>query len=221
MIDGVHYHAAHMRSSSAPAGASCFAARNIHMIDVPNLANRREAIFVNPPNFARWHFHQRVSGFECSKRGLLPGTTRHLTATTRSQFNVVNTDAQRNCTERQRIPQIRRNINSGNNSRSNLKTVRRENVTQFAIGIFNESNTRRTIRIVFDPDHFRRDIVLAPFKIDFAIVVFVAAANVSRCQPATVIAATAFFLRLEKTLFRAPLCNFIEGRKRLETQCWR
>jgi hypothetical protein len=58
--------------------------------------------------------------------------------------------------------------------------------------------------------------VLAPFEIDLAIFVFVAAADMSRCQPTAVIATAAFFLRLKKALFRAPLCNFIERRQRLE-----
>src|SRR4029453_3765957 len=78
VIDGVHHHAADMRSSAAPASTSCFAARNVHMIDVANLANSREAVLMKPANFARRHFHQRVSGFQCSKRRLLPGTARDL-----------------------------------------------------------------------------------------------------------------------------------------------
>ena len=99
------------------------------MIDIADLANGREALLVNPTNFAGRHFHQRISGFQRSKCGLLPGTARDLAATARSQFNVVNIRAQRNCAKRQRIPQIRRNIISGNNSRSNLKTIGRENLT--------------------------------------------------------------------------------------------
>ena len=99
------------------------------MIDVANLANGREAALVNPPNFARRHFHQRVTGFKSSKRSLLTGAARDLPAASRSQFNVVNTCAERNCTERQRIPQIRRDIISGINSGSDFKSTRRENVT--------------------------------------------------------------------------------------------
>ena len=81
--------------------------------------------------------------------------------------------------KRQRIPQVRRNVISGLNGRSDLKSIRRENVTQFAIGVLDESNARRAIRVVLDAYHFRRDTVLAPFKIDFAIFVFVTAADMS------------------------------------------
>src|ERR1700758_2819128 len=129
MIDGVHYHAAHMRSSTSPASAPRFAARNVHMINVANLANGREAVLMNPANFPRRHFHERVPGFQCSKRRLLSGAARDLTATSRSQFNVVNICAERNGMKRERIPQVRSNVISGLNGRSDLKSIRRENVT--------------------------------------------------------------------------------------------
>src|ERR1051325_7101027 len=94
MIDRVHPHPTHMRSPASPAGASCFTARNVHMIDIADLANSRETVSVNAANFARRHFHQRVAGFECGKRGLLSGTACDLAASAGSQFNV-----ERSCRE--------------------------------------------------------------------------------------------------------------------------
>src|SRR5262249_57245260 len=86
------------------------------------------------------------------------------------------------------------------------------------MGVFDERNARRAIRIVRDPDHFRRDPVLATLEINLAIFVFVTTADVSRCQPTVLIAAAGFFLGLNKALFRAPFRNLIERRQRLETQ---
>src|SRR5262245_28788827 len=177
------------------------------MIDVANLANGREAVLVNPTNFAGRHFHQRVPCFQCRERRLLPRTARDLAASPRSQFNVVNVRAERNCAEGQRIPQIRRNIISSNNSRSDSKSIRRENVAAFSIAVFDESNAGRAIRVVLNPYYFRCDTVLTPFKIDFAILMFVTAADVSRRYPTVVVATTALLLRLKKALFRAPLRN--------------
>ena len=85
VIDRVHDHAAHMRSAALPAGPSCFAARDVHMIDVADLADGREAVLVNAADFARRHFHQRIAGFAVAKRRLLTGTARDLSATARSQ----------------------------------------------------------------------------------------------------------------------------------------
>src|SRR6185369_6476393 len=187
-----------MRSPALPASTSCFAARHVHMIDIANLANGREAILMDPPNLARRHFYQGISRFQCSKRRLLPGTPRHLAAAAWSQFYVVNIRAQRNRAKRQRISQIRRNIIPGNNTGSDSKSTRRKNVAHFSIAIFNESNARGAIWVVLNPDHFRRYTVLAAFKIDFAIFVFVPATDMSRCKPPAVVASTALLLGLKK-----------------------
>ena len=61
MIDRIHRHAAHMRSATLPARASGFAARNVHVIDVADLTDRRVRVFVNAANFAGRKFDQRVT----------------------------------------------------------------------------------------------------------------------------------------------------------------
>src|SRR5205085_8763830 len=73
VIDRIHRHAADMRPPSLPAGASRLAARNIHVIDVADLADRREATVVDPANLAGRQFHQRVTGFAVTQGRLLPG----------------------------------------------------------------------------------------------------------------------------------------------------
>src|SRR5262245_3587780 len=97
MIDGVHHHAAHMRSSALPTSTPRLAARNVHMIDVANLAYGRETVFVNSANFAGRHFDQRITSLQRGERRLLPCTARNLPPTTRSQFNVVDIGSKRNC----------------------------------------------------------------------------------------------------------------------------
>src|SRR5207244_10324261 len=57
VIDRVHRHSAHMRTASLPTRATSFAAGDIHVIDVSNLTDGRETIFMNPANFARGPFH--------------------------------------------------------------------------------------------------------------------------------------------------------------------
>ena len=108
----------------------------------------------------------------------MSGAARNLATTAGSQFNIVNVSAKRNDSKRQRISQFRCNIVPGADSRSDLQSVRRENVTQLAIRIFNESNAGGAVRIVLDPDNLRRNTTLAPFEIDFAIFLLVTAADV-------------------------------------------
>src|SRR5262249_52940849 len=144
------------------------------------------------------------------ERRLLPCTARNLPPTTRSQFNVVDIGSKRNCAKRQCIPQIRRNIIPSGNGSSDLKSVRCENVAYFAIGVFNESDAGRAVGVILNADPPRYDAVLVPFKIDFAIFLLVASANMPRRQPTTVVAAAASFFRLNESLFRTPFRNLIE-----------
>ena len=148
VIDGIHHHTAHMRPATLPASASRFATRDIHVIDVTDLTNRGEAILVDPANFARRQLHQRISRFQGGKRRLLPGGPRDLATASRNQFNIVNVCAERNGAKRQRVSQLRRNIISRCNRRSNLKAIRREDVISFAIGVFDKSNARGAVRVV-------------------------------------------------------------------------
>ena len=101
VIDRVHDHAAHVRTPALPAGPPGLAARHVHVIDVADLADRRETGFVNPANFARRKFHQRVTGFAVTERRLLSGAARDLTAAAWSDLNVMNVRAERNRAERQ------------------------------------------------------------------------------------------------------------------------
>src|SRR4029077_8784440 len=102
----------------------------------------------------------------------------------------MNVGPKGNGVEWQSITKIRRYISARADCRSHTQSVRRENVTQLAIGIFNKSNTRGAVWIIFDSEHFRRDALLAPFKIDFAVFLLVTAADMPRRETAKMITAT-------------------------------
>ena len=100
MVNRVHDHTAHMRPAPLPPSASRFSARYIHVIDVSDLANGGEAVFVNPSNFTGRHFHQGVVRLDIGQRRLLTSAARNLATATRNQFNVVNVRTERNGTKR-------------------------------------------------------------------------------------------------------------------------
>src|SRR6516225_7386601 len=90
VVDRVHDHAAHVRTASLPAGASGLAAGDVHVIDVPDLADRGVAILVDAANFAGGQFHERVTAFAVVQRGLLAGAARDLAAAAGGDLDVVN-----------------------------------------------------------------------------------------------------------------------------------
>jgi hypothetical protein len=101
VIDRVHHHTANVRPASLPARATSFAAGDVHVIDVSNLADGRETILMNPAHFARWHFHQRVTAFEIVQRRLLASAASNLSTAARTELDVVNVRAERDRAQRQ------------------------------------------------------------------------------------------------------------------------
>src|SRR2546430_1697398 len=95
VINRIHDHAAHMRPPALPARPSSLAARNVHVIDIADLADRRETGFMDAANLAGRKFDERVAGFAVAQRRLLPGAARDLPAATRRDLDVVNVSAER------------------------------------------------------------------------------------------------------------------------------
>src|SRR5262249_22171148 len=60
MIDRVHRDAAHVRALAQPPAAPRLADRHVLMIEVADLADRRDALDVDLANLARGHAHRRV-----------------------------------------------------------------------------------------------------------------------------------------------------------------
>src|SRR5262245_25839451 len=59
VIDRVHRDAANVRAPAQPAAAAGLADRHVLVIEVADLADRREALDVDQPNLARRHLHRR------------------------------------------------------------------------------------------------------------------------------------------------------------------
>src|SRR5207253_7785875 len=99
---------------------------------------------------------------------------------------------------------------------ANGQPARCEDVTDFAVAVFDEGDSGRAIWIVLDRQHLSRYAALLPFEINLAIFLLVPAAYVTRCQPPVGVTATGLFLRLYQTLFRSPLGNLLERGQSLE-----
>ena len=179
VIDRVHNHSAHVRATSLPASPAGLATGDVHVVDVADLANRGETILVDPAHFARGHFYQRVTAFKVVQNRLLTGAPCDLSAATRAQLDIVNARSKRNGPEWQGIAKFGCSIVAGTDFRSDLKTVRGQDVADFAIAVLNKSDSGRAIGIVFDADYFRGYAMFPALEINLAIMLFVTAANVA------------------------------------------
>lgn len=217
MIDRVHDHSADVRPAAAPACSSGLAAGNVHVINISHLSHRGVTTLVDASNLTRGHFDQAIAAFAVIKSGLLTGATGDLTSAARRQFDVVNARAKRDCSQGQSIAKIGCYFITSRHPCSDGKSIGRENIIELPIHILDQSNPCRAIRVIFDPDDLGLDAALSSFEIYFAVMLFVAAADVTRSQPAKMIPAATFLFRLQKALGRSRLCNLLKGRERLET----
>src|SRR5579885_901045 len=118
MIHGVHRNAANVRTNSTPSRASGFTERDVFVLDIANLTNRRHTVDDHATNFARRQAQLRVIAFLRNQLGRRTGAANHLSAFTRSQLDIVNLRAERNVTKRKRISDDDVSFGSGNHSLS-------------------------------------------------------------------------------------------------------
>jgi hypothetical protein len=71
---------------------------------------------------------------------------------------------------------------------ANRQALRGDNVAALAVGIAQEGNVGRPVRVVFQALHFGRDTVLVPFEVHQSIVLLVSATLVP-CRDMTVVVA--------------------------------
>ena len=78
-----------------------------------------------------------------------------------------------------------------------LKAFRSDNVTSFAIFVFEKRNVSGTIRVVFNTFNDRTDAIFIPLEINKAILLFMAAADMPSGNSTIVIPTTSFGLLLQ------------------------
>src|SRR5262245_31859032 len=103
VVDGIHRGAAHRRALAAPPAAAGLAARDVLVVDVPDLADRRPARERHAAHLTGWETQDRegaVLGDELDARA---GRARHLRALARLELDRVDERARRDVLERQRV----------------------------------------------------------------------------------------------------------------------
>src|SRR3954454_13499448 len=104
MVARVHYRAAHRRAFAHVTTAAGFADFDIFMFDISDLTERRHAIHMHPPHFARRKADLRVIIALGHQLGGGAGQSDQLTAAALAQLHIVNLRAGRNVAKRQRVP---------------------------------------------------------------------------------------------------------------------
>src|ERR1700732_183795 len=163
MVYRVHGDAAVMRLASEPATATGLADRNIHMIRVRHRTDGPGAAAMDQTLFARVQTNDHVVMVAADELRIGTGGTRELAALADLQFHIVDDGADRHVAER-------------DHSVADRQTLRGQDISLGAVGIFQQRDEGGAVRIVFETLDGRRHIDLGALEIDDAIGLLVATA---------------------------------------------
>ena len=118
--------------------------------------------------------------------------------------------------KRHGIPRLDGNIAAAAQLGACLHALRREDIAAFAVGVEQQGDMRRAVRIVFDALHPRRHAGLVPLEIDHAVKLLVAAALVPGGDAPAIVPSTVLGLGADQGGMRATLVQV--GRYHLDDE---
>src|SRR3954454_2369050 len=183
VVDRVHRDAAHRRALALPTGAARLAQLDQLVLGVADGADRRLAGRQHQPRLAGGQAqrgHRAFLGHELDARA---GRARHLGAGARLQLDRVHHGAHRDVAERQRVAGTDLGLGAGHQLVAARHAVGGDDVALLAVGVVQQGDPRRAVRVVLDVRDRGRHAVLVPTEVDHPVPALVAAALVARGDP--------------------------------------
>src|SRR5512140_521298 len=223
VIHRVHRDAAVVRPPAEPAAAAGLADHDVFMLEIADLSHRAVALLVEDPHLARRELHLRVLPFLGDELAGRSGAAADLAAATRNDLQVVDVRAERDQSQRQRVPHPDFRFRPGFEPVADRESVRGDDVTLLTVRVDEQRDAGRAVRIVLDRVHPGRNAALVTPEIDQAITPPVPASAMPARDMSLVVAAAGVLLRLEQALFRFLLRENRKVRDGLvpETRCQR
>ena len=117
-------------------------------------------------------------------------------------LDIVDDGADRNVRDRHRIARLHVDMLAGDDAVARGQPLRRQNIGELAVLVFDQRDEGGAVRIVFDPLDLGRHIELAALEVDLAVGLLVAAAAEARGDVAVIVAAAGRHLALGQSLDR-------------------
>src|SRR3569832_133833 len=154
MVDRVHRRAAHRRADAAPALRAGRAERTQIVLIVADLADYCAAFRGDLAGLARAESQRRVRTFFRHELHAGAGAARELGAAARHHLGAVDRGADGDVAQRQAVAGLDRRIARADQLRTGLDAFGRDNITAFAIGVYQQCDMGAAVRIVFQTlDH--------------------------------------------------------------------
>src|SRR5215469_1994689 len=208
MIHRIHRHASHRWPTTMPPRPTRFAVRHVLMIQISELPDGRHAIHRKLPSLTRRQLHQSDLAFLAQKLRRAARGPHELSAFSGRKLQIMDHRPRRNMPDRQRVS--RQNVRSLAvlHRHTHFQPHRMQNVTLLPVGIVQQRNARRTVRVVFNRGNLRRDARLVATIVDHSILLLMPAASVPNRDFAVRVPPARSLLRLDQRLLRLLLGNF-------------
>src|SRR6185295_18194015 len=202
VIDRIHGHAADRRANALPAIAPGLADRLVLVIEVPDLSHRGVAVHEGLAHLPGGQPQQGITALASDQLGPDTRGAGQLAALSGAELDVVQRGAEGNRPHGQGVPGLDVRLRRGHHRLADPQAVRRQDVATLAVGVTEQRDVRRPIRVVLDGLDPRRDVDLVPAEINHAVAPLVAAALVSDCDLTAVVASAGALSRREERLVR-------------------
>src|SRR3954454_1083701 len=185
VVDRVHRHATDGRALALPAHAAGLAPGDVRLLGVADLADGRAAARVDVADLAGRHAQLRVRAV---LRDELHGGTRRpgdLRAAAGLELDGVDDRTGGDVAQRQVVAGLDVGAGAVLDDVALLQPVRRDDVALLAVGVVQERDARRAVRVVLDVrDLGRHAVLVMATEVDDAVGALVAATLVTHRHPA-------------------------------------
>ena len=143
-----------------------------------------------------------IRAITADELGIRAGRARDLAALADLELDIMHDGADRNVRQRHGVAGLHVDILAGHDGIADGKPLRRQDVGEFAVFVFDQRDEAGAVRIVFEPLDLRRRIEFAALEVDLPIGLLVTAAAIAAGDRAGIVAPAARILAFGERLHR-------------------
>ena len=220
VINRVHDNTANGRANAFPASCTRFTQTTQAVLFVSDLAQSGAAFDVDLANLTRTHTNLSVDAFTSQQRSGGASGADDLCAFADLQLNAMHDGADRDIANGQCIANTNRSLSTAHDGCANFKATGGDDVSTLTICIANQSDVRRTIRVILDPLDLGWNSILGTAKVNDAIVVLMTTTFVASRDVTIVIATSMLELWLQQRCIGLTLMQMVTRNLHHATTAW-
>src|SRR5262249_47404034 len=205
VINRVHRDAAVVRHAALPALTTGLSDRGVHIVWIGHCTDRRHAAAVHEALFRGVEAQNDVILVAADDLRVAASRARDLPTLSDLDLDIVDYGSDRDIRDRHRVARLHVRVLGCDYRITNSQALRRQDVGEFAVLIFDQRDEAGAIRIIFQTFDGRRHVEFLATEIDAAVSLLVAAATESRCDTAVVVAPAGRILAFGERLDRRSL----------------